>query len=77
VTEEANPNGSQRNIAGLYSSSRRILGMMPHPERAVDPRHGGTMVWRCSSLSSAACNSGKHRRQQRGRIMGSMTKSTS
>ena len=42
VTEDANPNGSQRNIAGLYSANRRILGMMPHPERAVDVHHGGT-----------------------------------
>lgn len=42
VTVEANPNGSQRNIAGLYSADRRILGMMPHPERAIDAAHGGT-----------------------------------
>lgn len=42
IVEEANPNGSQRNIAGLYSADRRILGMMPHPERAVDAQHGGT-----------------------------------
>jgi phosphoribosylformylglycinamidine synthase subunit PurQ / glutaminase len=42
VTEEANPNGSQGNIAGVYSADRRILGMMPHPERAVDAAHGGT-----------------------------------
>lgn len=46
VTESANPNGSQRNIAGLYSENGRILGMMPHPERAVDPVHGGTDGWR-------------------------------
>ena len=42
VNESANPNGSQHNIAGLYDRSGRILGMMPHPERAVDPLHGGT-----------------------------------
>jgi phosphoribosylformylglycinamidine synthase len=42
VTESANPNGSQRNIAGLYSENRHILGMMPHPERAADPIHGRT-----------------------------------
>jgi len=42
VSNEANPNGSQRNIAGLYDESRRILGLMPHPERAVDEVHGGT-----------------------------------
>lgn len=37
-----NPNGSQDDIAGVLSANRRVLGMMPHPERAVDPRHGGT-----------------------------------
>jgi len=36
------PNGSARGIAGILSGNRRVLGMMPHPERAVDPRHGGT-----------------------------------
>lgn len=37
-----NPNGSQADIAGVLSENRRVLGMMPHPERAVDPGHGGT-----------------------------------
>lgn len=37
-----NPNGSQADIAGILSENRRVLGMMPHPERAVDPGHGGT-----------------------------------
>lgn len=37
-----NPNGSQRDIAGIVSDNRRVLGMMPHPERAADPGHGGT-----------------------------------
>ena len=35
-------NGSQREIAGVLSENRRVLGMMPHPERAVDAGHGGT-----------------------------------
>jgi phosphoribosylformylglycinamidine synthase len=35
------PNGSAGNIAGILSENRRVLGMMPHPERAVDPAHGG------------------------------------
>jgi phosphoribosylformylglycinamidine synthase I len=35
-TAASNPNGSQRNIAGICSPSRRILGMMPHPERHFD-----------------------------------------
>lgn len=37
-----NPNGSRDDIAGVLSANRRVLGMMPHPERAVDPLHGGT-----------------------------------
>jgi phosphoribosylformylglycinamidine synthase subunit PurQ / glutaminase len=36
-----NPNGSQADIAGILSPNRRVLGMMPHPERAVDEGHGG------------------------------------
>ena len=32
-----NPNGSVADIAGVLSENRRVLGMMPHPERAVDP----------------------------------------
>lgn len=36
-----NPNGSLDDIAGILSSNRRVLGMMPHPERAADPRLGG------------------------------------
>ena len=35
ITPEANPNGSANNIAGISSVNRRILGMMPHPERAA------------------------------------------
>jgi phosphoribosylformylglycinamidine synthase I len=37
VTQEANPNGSARNIAGIVNARGNVLGMMPHPERAVDP----------------------------------------
>jgi phosphoribosylformylglycinamidine synthase subunit PurQ / glutaminase len=37
-----NPNGSARDIAGVLSANRRVLGLMPHPERAADPAHGGT-----------------------------------
>ena len=37
-----NPNGSIDDIAGILSENRRVLGMMPHPERAVDIGHGGT-----------------------------------
>ena len=37
-----NPNGALDDIAGILSANRRVLGMMPHPERAVDAGHGGT-----------------------------------
>jgi len=37
-----NPNGSARDIAGITNGAGNVLGMMPHPERAVDPIHGGT-----------------------------------
>jgi phosphoribosylformylglycinamidine synthase len=40
--DDANPNGSARGIAGIFNASRTVLGLMPHPERAVDPAHGGT-----------------------------------
>jgi len=37
-----NPNGAMKDIAGVLSANRRILGMMPHPERAADPVLGNT-----------------------------------
>ena len=37
-----NPNGSSRNIAGILSEKRNVLGLMPHPERVIDPLLGGT-----------------------------------
>ena len=42
VTAEANPNGSARNIAGVYNEKRTVLGLMPHPERLAEPALGGT-----------------------------------
>ena len=41
LTPEANPNGSARAIAGIFSPDLRILGLMPHPEDLVDPLLGG------------------------------------
>lgn len=35
-------NGSARAIAGIVSEAGNVLGMMPHPERMVEPAHGGT-----------------------------------
>lgn len=37
-----NPNGSARDIAGVLSENGRVLGMMPHPERAIGGHEGGT-----------------------------------
>ena len=37
-----NPNGSKRDIAGITNEQGNVMGMMPHPERAVDEKHGGT-----------------------------------
>ena len=35
-------NGSARSIAGILNDSGNVLGLMPHPERAIEPAHGGT-----------------------------------
>jgi phosphoribosylformylglycinamidine synthase len=42
ITDEANPNGSTRNIAGICNESRNVFGMMPHPERASNALLGNT-----------------------------------
>ncbi|MBE0415642.1 MAG: phosphoribosylformylglycinamidine synthase subunit PurQ [Dehalococcoidia bacterium] len=41
TTEEANPNGSLHNIAGIVNREGNVLGMMPHPERACELLLGG------------------------------------
>ncbi len=41
-TEDANPNGSWHNIAGITNGRGNVLGMMPHPERAMEPILGST-----------------------------------
>ena len=40
VTDAANPNGSLENIAGICNAQFNVFGLMPHPERACDPRLG-------------------------------------
>ena len=40
VTEEANPNGAERAIAGIANREGNVVGLMPHPEHAVDPLTG-------------------------------------
>jgi len=52
-----NPNGSARDIAGILSRERNVLGLMPHPERAADPLMGsvdGLVVFR-SMVAAFAC----------------------
>jgi len=41
VNEINNPNGSIKNIAGIFNKEKNILGMMPHPERMIDPALSG------------------------------------
>jgi phosphoribosylformylglycinamidine synthase I len=42
ITDDANPNGSVGNIAGIVNSAGNVMGMMPHPERAADAVLGHT-----------------------------------
>ena len=42
IVEAANPNGSMRSIAGIVNEGGNVLGMMPHPERALDIALGST-----------------------------------
>ena len=49
VNPDANPNGSERNIAGIVNERGNVLGMMPHPERAVEALMGGEdglVIWK-------------------------------
>ncbi len=59
VTEEANPNGSIHNIAGICDEGRRVVGLMPHPERAASKLLGtdGLAVFR-SLLREALSGTG-------------------
>ncbi len=41
VTDDTNPNGAARNIAGVFNERRTVLGLMPHPERLADAMLGG------------------------------------
>jgi len=42
VTPSSNPNGSERNIAGIINDNGNVLGLMPHPERACSPLLGSS-----------------------------------
>ena len=41
IEEQFNPNGSVKNIAGIFNKEKNVLGMMPHPERMIDPALSG------------------------------------
>ena len=41
INENNNPNGSIKNIAGIFSKKKNVIGMMPHPERMIDPALSG------------------------------------
>ena len=41
INTKTNPNGSINNIAGIFNDKGNVLGMMPHPERAIDSSLGG------------------------------------
>jgi phosphoribosylformylglycinamidine synthase I len=45
VSDNSNPNGSIFNIAGIFNEQKNILGMMPHPERAIDENTGSKDGW--------------------------------
>jgi phosphoribosylformylglycinamidine synthase len=52
-----NPNGSMRDIAGILSARRNVLGLMPHPERATEPLMGssdGLVVFRSMAMAAAS-----------------------
>ncbi len=49
---DRNPNGSQRNVAGITDLSGRILGLMPHPEAFLDPENHPR--WRREAIREAA-----------------------
>ena len=55
VTKEANPNGSINNIAGIINAEGNVVGMMPHPERAVEAILGSTSGLKIFESVRAAC----------------------
>ena len=41
IEDQYNPNGSIKNIAGIFNKKKNVLGMMPHPERMIDQSLSG------------------------------------
>jgi len=54
VTEQANPNGSLGNIAGILNARRNVLGLMPHPERSSELILGSKDGWKIFASMIAA-----------------------
>jgi phosphoribosylformylglycinamidine synthase len=54
VTEQANPNGSLGNIAGILNAGRNVLGLMPHPERSSELILGSKDGWKIFASMIAA-----------------------
>jgi phosphoribosylformylglycinamidine synthase len=66
VTDEANPNGSLENIAGICNEARNVVGLMPHPERACETAVGssdGLLMFQ--SVVQALGNRGEYRGSER------------
>ncbi len=57
VTDDANPNGSVNNIAGILNEGGNVMGMMPHPERAVEPILGSADGLNLLESVQAFCSS--------------------
>ena len=57
IVGPSNPNGAARDIAGIVSPNGRVMGMMPHPERAISPElgsaDGATLLNACLEALSA------------------------
>ena len=57
IVGPSNPNGAARDIAGIVSPNGRVMGMMPHPERAISPEFGSadgaTLLTACLEALSA------------------------
>ena len=57
IVGPSNPNGAARDIAGIVSTNGRVMGMMPHPERAISPElgsaDGATLLTACLEALAA------------------------
>ena len=71
---DGNPNGSVNDVAGVVNERRNVMGLMPHPEHAVDPLLGPTgglpilesLVARCRNAHAGPRLTVSTRQPQRG-----------